>query len=230
MRLPPFRVLEGDQPGLEASGGVGVEVGAGAQSFDRFGLGIDRENAPAAAKQLERVSALAAAEIDGEPLAPAALALEQVECEAQCLPRPTALRRLVVATPALGHRQARTAGGCFVLTITFWPQLLSEWSTSRRSSCNPGWLGRALHRIALELGVAVAFWRNCDSDLGWRPTNSASGGGHCLHGARAPSARPGASPARAAGRGAPPRAPPVLSPHSTTRARTGARRCDPDEV
>src|SRR6266496_2739287 len=89
MRLPPFRVLEGDQPGLEASGGVGVEVGAGAQSFDRFGLGIDRENAPAAAKQLERVSALAAAEIDGEPLAPATLALEQVECEAQCLPRPT---------------------------------------------------------------------------------------------------------------------------------------------
>src|SRR6266516_2484510 len=91
MRLPPFRLLEGDQPGLEASGGVGVEVGAGAQSFDRFGLGIDRENAPASAKQLERVSALA---------------LEQVECEAQCLPRPTALRRLVVATPALGHRQA----------------------------------------------------------------------------------------------------------------------------
>src|SRR6266567_4157962 len=100
MRLRPFRLVEGDQPGLEASGCVGVEVGAGAQSFDRFGLGIDRENAPAAAKQRERVSALAAAEIDGEPLAPATLALEQVECEAQCLPRRTALRHLVVATPA----------------------------------------------------------------------------------------------------------------------------------
>src|SRR6266496_4351582 len=181
MRLRPFRLVEGDQPGLEASGGVGVEVGAGAQSFDRFGLGIDRENAPAAAKQLERVAALAAAEFDGEPLAPATLALEQVEREAQCLPRRTALRHLVVATPAPSHRQARTAGGCFVLTMTFWPQLLSEWSTSRRSSCSPGWLsspcrsvrsadarvadevGRALHRFAPELGVAVAFWRKSDT-------------------------------------------------------------------
>src|SRR5205809_801381 len=93
MRLPPFRVLEGDQPGLEASGGVGVEVGAGAQSFDRFGLGIDRENAPAAAKQLERVSTLAAADLD------AGVADE---------------------------------------------------------------VRRAIHGIAVELGVPVAFWRNRD--------------------------------------------------------------------
>src|SRR5438132_9462776 len=109
MRLPPFRLLEGEQLGLEASGGVGVEVGACAQSFDRIGLGIDRENAPAAAKQLERVSALAAAEIDREPLAAGGdpLALEQVKCEEECLPGRTALRRLVIASPALGHRQAR---------------------------------------------------------------------------------------------------------------------------
>src|SRR5207244_11777916 len=74
---------------------------------------------------------------------------------------------ILAATP---FRNGRSLAGHLVTPVGWVRHAASVRSAAARVADE---VGRALHRFALELGVAVAFWRKCDSLV---PASATTGG------------------------------------------------------